>query len=49
MKLISHTSRVNWALFAISKFRFKKDDSFYPLLLLLLGDISLNPEPFGNP
>ena len=49
MKLISHTSRVNCASFAISKFRFKKDNSFYPLLLLLLGDISLNPGPFGNP
>ena len=35
--------------FAISKFRLKSDNSFYPLLLLLSGDISLNPGPFGNP
>ena len=34
--------------FAISKFRFKNDNSFYPLLLLLSGDISLNPGLFSN-
>ena len=34
---------------AISKFRFKNDNSFCPLLLLLSGDISLNPGPFSNP
>ena len=37
------------SFFAISKFSFKNDNSFYPLLLLLLGDISLNPGPFSNP
>ena len=37
------------SFFAITKFRFKNDNSFYPLLLLLLGDISLNPGPFSNP
>ena len=35
-------------IFAISKFRFKKDDSFYFLLLLLSGNISLNSGPFSN-
>ena len=37
------------SFFAISKFRSKNDNSFYPLLLLLSGDISLNPGPFSNP
>ena len=37
------------SFFVISKFRFKSDNSFYPLLLLLSGDISLNPGPFTNP
>ena len=37
------------SIFAISKFRFKSDNSFYRLLLLLSGDISLNPGPFSNP
>ena len=37
------------SIFAISKFRFKNDNSFCPLLLLLSGDISLNPVPFSNP
>ena len=36
------------SIFAISKFRFKNDNSFYSLLLLLLGNISLNPGPFSN-
>ena len=36
------------SIFAISKFRCKNDNSFYPLLLLLSGDISLNPGPFSN-
>ena len=35
-------------IFIISIFRFKNDNSFYPLLLLLSGDISLNLGPFSN-
>ena len=35
-------------IFEISKFRFKNDNSFYFLLLQLLGDISLNLGPFTN-
>ena len=31
------------SFFAISKFRFKNENSFYPSLVLLFGDISLNP------
>ena len=34
--------------FDISKFRFKNDNSFHLVLLLLLGYISLNPGPFSN-
>ena len=37
------------SIFAISKFRFKNDNSFCPLLLLLLSDISLNTGPLSNP
>ena len=37
------------SFFAISKFRFKNDNSFYALLTLLLGDISLSLGPFSNP
>ena len=37
------------SFFAISKFRFKSDNSLYPLLIPLSGDISLNPGPFSNP
>ena len=37
------------SFFAISKFRFKNCISFYPLLLLLSNDISLNPGPFSDP
>ena len=37
------------SIFAISKFRFKSDNSFYCLWLLLSGYISLNPGPFSNP
>ena len=37
------------SIFATSKFRFKNDNSFCPLLFLLSGDISLNPGPFSNP
>ena len=36
------------SIFAVSKFRFKNDNSCYPLLLLLLGDISLNSGLFSN-
>ena len=36
-------------IFAISKFKFKNDNSFCPLLLQLLGDISLNPSSLSNP
>ena len=42
-------SQSELSIFAISKCRFKNNNSFCPLLLLLLGDISLNPEPFSNP
>ena len=34
---------------AISKFRFKSDNSFYLLLLLISGEISLNLGSFSNP
>ena len=37
------------SIFAISKFRPKNNNSFYPLLLLFLGGISLNPGPLSNP
>ena len=37
------------SFFAISKFRFKNDNSFYPLLLLLLGNINLNPGHVSKP
>ena len=37
------------SIFAISKFKFKNNNSFCRLLLLLLSDISLNPGPFHNP
>ena len=36
------------SFFAISKFRFKNNNSFHPLLVLLLDDISLNLELFSN-
>ena len=36
------------SIFAISKFRFKNDNSFCPLLLLLLCDISVNPVLLSN-
>ena len=36
------------SFFPISKLRFKNDNSFYLLLLLLSGDISLDPGPFSN-
>ena len=42
-------SQSELSIFAISKFRFKNDNSFCPLLLLLSGDINLNPGPFSNP
>ena len=42
-------SQSELSIFAISKFRFKNDDSFCPLLLILSGDISLNPAPFSKP
>ena len=42
-------SQSELSIFAISKFRFKNDHLFCPLLLLLLSDISLNPGPFSNP
>ena len=43
-------SQSELSIFTISKFRFKNDNSFCPLLLLLFsGDISLNPGPLSNP
>ena len=40
--------QIELSIFAISKFRFKNDNSFYSLLLLHLGDIILNSGPFSN-
>ena len=42
-----HTSHLHnaFAFFALSKFKYRNKDSFFKLLLLLLGDISLNPGP----
>ena len=37
------------SIFVVSKFRFINDNSFYPLLLLFLDDISLNSGPLSNP
>ena len=34
-----------FVFFALSKFKYGNKDSFFELLLLLLGDISLNPGP----
>lgn len=42
-------SQSKLTIFEISKFRFKNTNSFYLLLLLLLGDITLNPGPFTYP
>ena len=42
-------SQSELSILAISKFRIKNDNSFYPLLLLLSGDISRNPGPLNNP
>ena len=42
-------SQSELSIFAISKFRFKNDNSFCHLLLLLSGDISVNPWPLSNP
>ena len=42
-------SQSELSIFTISKFRFKNDNSFCPLLLILSGNISLNPGPFSNP
>ena len=36
------------SIFAITKFRFKNNNSFFPLSVLLSRDISLNPGPFSN-
>ena len=44
---IKTTKEVNTAYFQ-SKCRLKNDKSFYPLLLLLSGDASLNPGPFSS-
>ena len=51
-----HTSHLHnaFTLFALSKFKYKNIDSFFKLLLLLSGVISLNPgpshmnQPLGN-
>ena len=42
-----HTSHVHnaFVLFALSNFKYRNKDSFFKLLLLLSGDISLNPGP----
>ena len=33
------------SIFALSKFKYRNEDSFFKLLMLLSGDISLNPGP----
>ena len=40
-----HTSHIHnaFVFFALSKFKYRNKDSFFKLLLLLSGDISLNP------
>ena len=48
-KVDTSHSQSELSIFAISKFRFKNNNSFCPLLLLLSGDINLNPGPFSNP
>ena len=42
-----HTSHIHNAFvyFALSKFKYRNKDSIFKLLLLLSGDISLNPGP----
>ena len=42
-----HTSHIHNAFefFALSKFKYRNKDSFFKLLLLLSGDVSLNPGP----
>ena len=42
-----HTSHIHnaFVFFALSKFKYRNKDSFFKLLLLLSGDISLNPDP----
>ena len=42
-------SQSELSIFAVSKFRFKNDNAFCPLLLLLSGDVSLNPGSLSNP
>ena len=44
---LPYTSHIHNALifFTLSKFKYRNKDSFFKLLLLLLGDISLNPGP----
>ena len=49
MKLKSHTPRVNWAFSQYLNLDSKNDHSFCPLLLLVLGDVSLNLGPLNNP
>ena len=45
-----HASRLRktFALLAVSKVRYKYNSSFFELLLLLSGDLSLNSAPFQN-
>ena len=42
-----HTCHIHnaFVFFALSKFKYRNKDSFFKLLLLLSGDISLNPGP----
>ena len=44
---VLHTSHIHnaFVFFALSKFKYRNKGSFFKLLLLLLGDISLNPGP----
>ena len=43
----SHSQK-ELSIFIISKFRFRNNNSFCPLLVLLSGGISLNPGPLSN-
>ena len=39
----------NMSLYALSKLKLRKRDSFFKYLLLLSGDVNLNPGPIQNP
>ena len=39
----------NLSLYALSKLKLRNHDSFFKYLLLLSGDVNLNPGPIQNP